>query len=431
MPRSNYDIFNSYMRYTENSEPPVLFRKWAALSLLANCIRRRCWLDMGFQTLYPNMYTVLVGPPAVRKSTALRQMESILNYVKDNNNAICIASDSITPEAFYTRLGKLSEDPVPSLHPDTHCKFDSTIDVVSDELSSFLRSKKGNYSFLTNLCTFYDGRDYWVDDTKTAGVWEGRGVSVNITAATTSDSIKECFPDATIGGGFSRRIVFVFGKEKAASIPFPVMTDEEQQLKTRLQADCLYLSKKVTGPFQMTNEWKQLYQDFYESVHDVGLELQTKKLENYVNSRHIHLIKMSMLFSLSRGTDLTITDEDFVRSYDLLMETEKLMHCAFVGFGRNPLENYVNPLIDFLKGFRRHQWIPLSIVYSRFSDDLSLIEFNSLADELEAQKAIERDMGDFDGRKEQVMRIVHKSPDISIEPVDDPSAESPPAVASI
>ena len=55
---------DNYLIYTDNSEPPRMFRLWSAISVIAAVLQRKCKLPWGTLTFYPNLYTVLVGPPA-------------------------------------------------------------------------------------------------------------------------------------------------------------------------------------------------------------------------------------------------------------------------------------------------------------------------------------------------------------------------------
>ena len=84
---------DSYMLYTEETEPPLLYRKWCGVSTVAACLQRKCRLTMGFNTWYPNFYIVLVGPSGrTRKGTAMGPAHMLLRQM-DN---IHMVADSIT-----------------------------------------------------------------------------------------------------------------------------------------------------------------------------------------------------------------------------------------------------------------------------------------------------------------------------------------------
>ena len=62
----------SFLQYTDNTEPPFLFRKWTAISCIASAMQRKCYVEWGTSLIfYPNLYVVLVGPSATGKGTAM------------------------------------------------------------------------------------------------------------------------------------------------------------------------------------------------------------------------------------------------------------------------------------------------------------------------------------------------------------------------
>ncbi len=41
------DWIDGFMQYTENSEPPLLFRKWTAISCMAAALQRKVRIEWG------------------------------------------------------------------------------------------------------------------------------------------------------------------------------------------------------------------------------------------------------------------------------------------------------------------------------------------------------------------------------------------------
>ena len=72
MPRQLVDWIDAYLKFTEKSEPPKMFHLWCAISVIASVLERKCRLEWGTITFYPNMYIVLVAPSGkARKGTAM------------------------------------------------------------------------------------------------------------------------------------------------------------------------------------------------------------------------------------------------------------------------------------------------------------------------------------------------------------------------
>ena len=56
------DWIEGYLAYTEDSEPPQLFKEWCAVSVIAAALQRKCKLEWGTTVFYPNLYIVLTAP---------------------------------------------------------------------------------------------------------------------------------------------------------------------------------------------------------------------------------------------------------------------------------------------------------------------------------------------------------------------------------
>ena len=71
------DFITDYMRMTARTEPSSIFRKWCAVYAICASMRRHTWIDM-HERIFPNMYILLIGPPAARKGTAMKQASRLL-----------------------------------------------------------------------------------------------------------------------------------------------------------------------------------------------------------------------------------------------------------------------------------------------------------------------------------------------------------------
>ena len=123
------DWLESYLIYTAKSEPPILYKTWTAISVIAACMRRKCKFQWGTISVYPNLYIVLVGPPGrCRKGTAMTVGENMLREL-----GIKLSSSSITREALVHQL-KTSSD----THIDEGGKMylHSSLTIFSKESSS-------------------------------------------------------------------------------------------------------------------------------------------------------------------------------------------------------------------------------------------------------------------------------------------------------
>ena len=132
MPRKLNDWLESYLLYTENSEPPKLFHVWTGISTIAAALQRKCTLNWGRLRFFPNMYIVLVGPPGkVRKGTAMSFGRNLLSRL-----GIKMAAESTTREALVREIMNSQET---LMNDETGAiSFHSSLTVYAPELVVFL-----------------------------------------------------------------------------------------------------------------------------------------------------------------------------------------------------------------------------------------------------------------------------------------------------
>ena len=84
MSQRNYPNFlNAYLQLHMDQFVPAKFHYWAGVSIVAAALERKVWLPWSQTvTYYPNIYTLLVGRPAIGKSTAV---DPAMEFIRDMN----------------------------------------------------------------------------------------------------------------------------------------------------------------------------------------------------------------------------------------------------------------------------------------------------------------------------------------------------------
>jgi hypothetical protein len=356
MARVLKDWLNSYLEYTKKSEPPLLYKSWVAVSVIAGCLRRKCKLQLGTLRFYPNLYIVLVGPSGkCRKGTAMGDGESFLKDL-----GIKIASTSITREALIHQL-KTSSDT--SITADGKMSMHSSLTVFSKELTVFLGYN--NQQLMADLTDFYDCADQWEYRTKNMGTDDISGVWVNLIGATTPDLLQTTLPRDAIGGGLTSRIIFVYENKKDHTEPFPVQTRAELELCTQLTTDLEKISM-LQGEFAVTDSFIDVWIDWYTRVDSSPPPFEDHRFSGYFERRPTHMYKLCMIFSASRSDSMKIDVIDFERALDLLVRTEKMMPFTFSGLGKSTNSESLNRMLTIVAAKKR---IKISELQGMFYND--------------------------------------------------------------
>lgn len=311
-----------FEKATENTEPPTIFRKWVGISTVASAMERKVFTQWEFP-IYPNLYIVLVGPSACRKSTAMGYGRRLLNFLPIN-----IAANATTREALIKALNIVNQEI--QLENGQSCRH-SSITVNASELAVFLGDS--NYQLMSDLTDWFDSGEIWRYETKNKGVDEIHGVWVNILGATTPMLVQKSLPSLTIGGGLTSRMIFIFAHKKEKNIAFPQFTPEQEKLFKDLTHD-LQLINMLQGQFTMTKDFAEEYAAWYESGETGPTAMDPDHFDGYIGRRALHLRKLCMIFSAAKRDTLILEKEDFVDALDYLVEAELQMLNVFRGYGR-------------------------------------------------------------------------------------------------
>lgn len=323
--RKTSDWIDSYLKFTDNTEPPYNYRLWVAISVIAGAMQRKCRLEWGSLLFYPNMYIILVGPPGkARKGTAMGPGKAFLEDLQ-----ISMSAEAITREALIQTLSKCGES---SINIKTgSAEFHSSLTVFSPELTVFLGHQ--NYQLMSDLTDWFDCARKWTYRTKGSGTDEIIGVFINLIGATTPDLIRTALPLDAIGGGLTSRMIFIFEPDKGKIVPAPFLSDDELNLRKDLMAD-LQKIYSMQGNFSVTKEFVDDWIDWY-TKQDANPPFDDKRFAGYIERRPLHIMKLCMICSASRSSSMVIDVDDFSRALNILGNAEKNMLSAFSGVGKD------------------------------------------------------------------------------------------------
>jgi len=329
MTRRLNDWLESYLLYTDNSEPPEMFHTWTAISTVAAALQRKCIMNWGHLRFYPNMYIVICAPSGkARKGTAMGYGKDMLSRLE-----VKMAAESITREALVREILNSYTSVLTDAGTMTH---HSSLTIFAPELVVFLGYNQ--QQLMMDLTDWYDcghgPEGKWTYRTKTQGVDELTGVWVNLIGATTPDLLRSTLSLDAVGGGLTSRIIFVYEQDKRKSCPVPFITPEERLLGEDLYYD-LEQIHLLNGEFKPDGDFIDVWVDWY--TRQEGRQVfDDPHLSPYVERRPVHVMKLSMILNAMRTDKMIITGSDLTRAINLLEATERKMPQTFKGIGKSP-----------------------------------------------------------------------------------------------
>ena len=373
------DWLDAFMEYTENSEPPILYRKWVGLSCIAAALMRKVYIEWGTAlTWYPNLYIVLVGPSATGKGTAMIPGLKIIKQVP----AIKLSAQATSIQALISHL---KDNNLTDFNPETgEHYYHSSITVFSEEFTVFLGYK--NSELMSILCDWYDCKDDWTYDTIKRSKEKIIGVWVNLIGGTTPDLIRSSLPYESIGGGLTSRIIFVYEERPEKLVTLPTETEKERKLFEYLVHD-LELISLMSGGFKWTPGFMEAW-DAWCREDRANPPFKDPKFDGYNGRRRVHLMKLSMIVSASRGKyNLILTEKDLERASNLLKEVEQKMALTFKGVGKSDIADLLFRANSFLKTSETDE-IPFYMFARHFEGDADKLLMDRIIATLEATGTI-------------------------------------------
>ena len=321
--RETPDWIDGFVEYTENSEPPITFRMWTAISCVAAVLRRKCVLPWGSLTFYPNMYVVLVAPSGkARKGTAMGPGQKFLRELEVRMTAEAITRESLIRELANTKDSYIDEGEQLIPH--------SSMTIFSKELTVFLGYQ--NHQLMSDLTDWFDCDDHWVYRTKTQGEDIIEGVWVNLIGATTPSLIQTSMSLEAIGGGLTSRMIFVYEHKRGKSVALPMLTKDDLELREKLLRDLERISL-LQGNFTVDDSFIGPWVPWYEAQED-NPPFNDNRFAGYFERRAMHCLKLCMILNAARGDSMIMTEEDFYRALSILERTEEKMPFSFSGVGK-------------------------------------------------------------------------------------------------
>jgi len=367
----NKSFIRSYATFTTGNESPEVYHSWGALSALSSIMSRRVWVDMGFFTVYPNMYVMFVGNAGIKKSTAMNIAKSIVRAIRP---PITIAPSSITREAM-TQL--MAEEGSPCKKIFKHegvVKSYTHLSIFANELVTLLNAG-GNASGMIETLTDIWDQDIFEVKTKNKGNDYIEQPFLTILGCLTTDTINNLFNNKIISSGFSRRCIFVHSDDFGTPVPRPVITAEQKQAWD----DCVARANSlqaVSGQFSWEPSALDWWDTFYRANHERKTKEENSVMQRYLQSKPEYVIKIAMLTTLSETNDLVLTPEQLQLANAFLEQIEPSMTMIFDGSGRNELSPIASAIERTVVG--SPQPIMRKKIYAMFFKDAQVEEIDKI-----------------------------------------------------
>jgi hypothetical protein len=325
-------FITDFVYHTRGYMIPTLACIWSALWLMSTAIKREAWIQWMPTALFPNLFTVIVGPAGrAKKTTAVTQiglpiLRKFREYLRDRNlynmkhiavvkdmNSPEFVIDSMLPERkpgeeFYL-VDKDGQNLIDAAGKAIIYRKTSEIAIITSELSTFLSSRSYSESMSSLMLDLYDCHSDWDWGTLGRGKKTLRRMYTTFVAGTTVDGLRNSIPRAAKGDGFLSRTILVYVPDSKREYPMPriaVGSPSMDEMSKRLA----WVAEHTIGEFRLSDEARLEYERWYSWFYNKMKDNPT--IEGAISRMDVHLLKTAFLIRASRydamGNQIELAD---------------------------------------------------------------------------------------------------------------------------
>lgn len=338
------NFFSDYFDYTKDTESPMFYHRWCAISGIAALLGRQYQFPHGHFIVYPNFYTMLIGEPGARKSTAISIIKKLVQATGYNT----VASNKTTKEKFLLDLEggfDFSQEAAGDEPSDFQELFGSDdnspreVLIAADEFGDFLGAN--NVEFVSLLTTLWDNLDHYDNRIKTGKSVHIVSPTVNILSGSTATGFAQTFPPEIMGQGFLSRMLLVYSDPSNKKIPFPTRPDDAATIE--IVNSLSRIKNTVTGLAELEPTAKAMLEKIYVTFE--GLE--DSRFKSYSTRRFTHLLKLCLVTAAAHYST-SITEEHVLLANTILSYTETKMPMALGEFGKSKHSDIAHKIMTHL-----------------------------------------------------------------------------------
>jgi Protein of unknown function (DUF3987) len=334
------DWIDTFLDYTAGLPSPKIFRLWSGITAISGALDRRVWADIGLGPCYPNLYTLLVGPPGTGKSQAITPVKKMWMETPDLHTA----PDNVTKAALVDALNHNTRFFVDKRAPNGCLEIHSLL-VPAPEFGVFI--SRHDLEFLSVLNTIFDTNDNYREQRRSM---EGRNPDIanpqiTILAGTQPDFLATMLPEEAWGQGFCSRLILVYAAEPPKIQLFQSVTALKAELLPGLK-DGMNAMAQLYGEAKWTKAAKVSLTLWHE--HNLAPVPEHSKLTHYVTRRLMQILKLCCISAVSRCGNVHVEEKDVERVKVWLREAELVMPDIFRAMLAHSDSEIINELHQFL-----------------------------------------------------------------------------------
>lgn len=330
------NFLQAYQIYSSGNEAPEEFHQWGAYAALSACCGPYLWTDMGgVGNIQPNLFILYVGPPGIKKSTAKDFARNLIREVATKEHPIPMAPSSTSKEAFVDFMAN-PKSPCQMVYkwkdkPRTYTKCS----IFANEFVNLVQVGGDPLAWIQVLTDIYDPQPNYDVSTISRGAKEIPYPYLTLLGCMTPELTRSLINENALSGGFSRRVLYIYGNKNGPPVPRPITTPEQVEAKKYLIQHCREV-QTLQGKFEFTPDGLKAYDEWYYRNYAELEQATSAAVVNFLQSKAVIVTKVAMLSRLSWSKELLIDREDVELAVAMVTSAQQHIDTIFSGVGRNP-----------------------------------------------------------------------------------------------
>lgn len=342
------EMVNEYLELLEDTESPRLYHVWSLLAAVGAVLGGNSFLSFGpHLKVRANLFVVLIGPSAVKKSTAIDIAESLLQNTTVNFGPTDSGGQRHGLMSALRGLNQPWSEQKQS-HGEWAISEATLRPRRSQDMALFSRELGRLWSSSTRemadfFLDLYDGAD--IDYRTKASSTSVISPAVTLLGATTPSSLATMLPENAADHGVLSRTIFVYANKPHKEVPIPPEpTAEWRALWSQLSEKVRWLDN-LRVQFSISESAKERYIGLY----NFKPKFPDPRMNSYLGRRSATLLKVALILAAMR-LDTMVVETDVLAAHELLSAIEPEMHYALESFGRNKTYVARTVILQHLRG---------------------------------------------------------------------------------
>jgi hypothetical protein len=314
----------------QSSDAPENFHFWSAATIVSAALRRNIYYVRGARKLFANLYTILVARPGIGKGESIIPAGMIL----EKSNTANLLADRMTMPHIISRMHKgfqrIGQNSI---------GFDHTACMFAEELSTFMKASEDELDTLNQL---WNSPDKYGTGTISRADETIENPSFVLLGGTTPKWLCRSIPEHAAGGGFTRRVNFVYAKNNSKITPFPKPWTPPQVL-----IDDLKHMSTLQGEMVLTQAAIPVFEKLYKECK-VEDDFDDETSATYKTSQWTNVIKLAMVLSICQSDSMMIDKNTLQRAIKLIEQVRHDLGLVFSYIGESDTAAAGAKVVEFI-----------------------------------------------------------------------------------